>query len=588
MRGGQLARGLQVPLSALRRVVGEDVLVARLVLAYTVLQLAVLGWDLPSAVSWENDGVAPRDFLHGVVENLTWGHAHRYPLFHNLLLLLLCAPVLLGFVLAGSLSVPTITARVLSVPCMTAVTITVRLVHVGMAACSLLVLARIARRLFGRTAGRFALLCVMSCLTISYYGRASNLDGPYMFWTILALDRVLDVLERGETRDYLLLGFFVAASVATKDQAYAAYVLTLPLYLFVLPWLSSARAAAGSRHLGLLVRSGASFLASYAVMTGAIVNPAGFVTRVRMLLGPNSEDWRTYAHGATGLWLNLRDLWAAQTVFFWNAGVVAACWLGVALAALRMVGPGAGSRVPALLPMTAGLSSVVAFTLPVARCEHRFMLPLSVWLCVYGGAAIAWCWRSSWTRVLAALACAALVLSFWQCVCLALSQWGDGRREVERYLAGLPPGSTVEVYGSNVFFPRFDTSQNAPYRVQRVGKEPVSARARLPGVREIQASYGQLGWRRPDVIVVERGFAQRFLPRRLRPGEVVSLEWQRAQADEDALRYFRSAADGTLAGYRRALVANAGLPGWAAALGGKPVRIHDSTADTLWLFVQER
>jgi 4-amino-4-deoxy-L-arabinose transferase-like glycosyltransferase len=570
----------------LREIVAEDRVVARLVLAYAVAQLAVVGWDLPNAISWENDGVAPRDFLRGVVENLTWGHAHRYPLFHNLVLLLWCSPVLLGFALAGAWTVPAITARVLSVPCMTLVSVFVRLLHVGMGACALLVLARIGRRLFGRVAGRFTLLCAMSCLTISYYARTSNLDGPYVFWTVLAFDRVLDVLERGEQRDYVLLGVFVAASVATKDQAYAAYLLSLPVYLLLLPLLAPGRAAAGTRHVPLLARSAGACLGSYALMTGAFVNPAGFVTRVRMLLGPNSEDWRTYAHGAAGVRLNLGDLWAAQPAFFWHPAVLAVCWLGVVLALTRRVAAPAGSVLPALLPLTAGLSSVLAFTLPVGRCEHRFMLPLGVWLCVYGGAALARLWSGPLARTLAWLGCAALALSLWQCMSLALGQWGDGRREIERRLAWLPRGSTVEIYGPNVFQPRFDMTQSAPYRVQRVGKDEVSSRAHLAGLREVQGSFGQLVFRKPDAIVVSQAYARRFLPRTLRPGEVFSVEWQKARVDRDAVSYFRAAAAGALAGYRRVLTARASVPAWASALGAKPVSIHDSTDDTLWLFVR--
>ncbi len=587
-RGIQRAAASLAPrawLAAARDCAGEDPLLARLALAFAVAQLLIIGWDQPSAFGWENDGVAPRDFLRGVAGNLLWGHAHRYPLFHNLVLLLICLPVLLPFVVAGPWSAGAISARVQSVACMTAVSLLIKLAHVAMGCGLLLLIARIARRLFGVAAGRCAALCAVTCLTFGYYARASNLDGPYMFWTALAIDRLLSVLQRGHANDYALTGLFAAASVATKDQAYAAYVLPVPLYLGVLPLVAPGRLGAGEAHFRLLRRMLLWGALGYAALAGVIVNPTGFIARVRMLLGTNSQDWRNYARSVQGLWLNLRDLWFAQASFLWSWGVVALCWGGVALALLLRPEPGEPDRAQRLLPICAGLSSVVAFTLPVARCEHRFLLPLGVWLCVYGGFALVALWRRAATRPLAWAAGAALLLSAYSCVLLALTQWGDPRREVERFLLRLPRGSVVEIYGFDVFQPRFDSSTAAPYRVQRVGLEPPGARARLPGLRELQAEPAAVGARRPDAIVVASEYAERFLPRNLRPGEIPSAQWLAAQADRAQVAYFRALVGDTLPGYRTALRARARLPGWALALGARPVRIHDSTAGTYYVLV---
>jgi hypothetical protein len=560
----------------------EDRVVVRIALAYAALQLAMIGWDQPNAFGWENDGVAPKDFLRGVLYNLAWGQAHRYPLFHNMLLLLACAPALLACVLWGPWSAHAIAERVSSIACMTTVSFVIKIVHVAMGVGVLVLVARITRRLFGAPAGRFAALCVASSVTIGYYGRVSNLDGPYMFWTVLALDCMLDVLQRGAPRDYALAALCMAASVATKDQAYASYALALPVCFGLVPLLSTQPMPVGPAHRRRLLHGLQWGVLGYGVLAGVVFNPAGFVARVRMLAGTNSRDWRSYARSAAGLRLNIEDLWAAQTQFHWHWGVVALCWSGVVYAALGTPEPGFGRRAR-LLPIAMGLSSVLAFTLPVARCEHRFLLPLGVMLCVYGGGALAWLWRQRFSWPLACAACVALCLSAWQCVLLGLTQWGDARNEVERYLARLPDGSVVETYGFLVFQPRFDSSARSPYRVDRVGTDAVRERAHIAGMTEVRDAFGNVGVRHPDVIVVSDGFAERFLARSFRTGEVASAQWRAAQQDAAAVRFFGAVVRDALPGYHTVLWARSQLPAWTRALGGKPVRIHDSTGATLFV-----
>lgn len=562
--------------AATYRCVREDPVVARIALVFALLQLSVIGWDQPSTFGWENDGVAPKDFLRGVFVNLAWGQAHRYPLFQNLLLLLACAPLLLGYALAGPLSAQASAARVTSITCMTAVSFVIKMVHVAMGAGILLVIARIARRLFGVSAGRFAAVCGASSVSISYYGRVSNLDGPYVFWTVLALDRVLDVLRRGARRDYALAAVFMAASVATKDQAYASYVLVLLIHLGLIPLIVPRLLPAGPSHWKNLAHGLLWGALSYVVLAGVVVNPLGFVSRLRMLTGVNSEGWRTYSRSLAGLRLNLEDLWWAQPRFHWHWGLVAVCWSGILLAALARPQPGF-SRHAHFAPLAMGLSSVCAFTLPVARCEHRFMLPLGVMLSIYGGGAIAWLWQRRLTWPLACAACVALCLSAWQCALLAFTQWGDARNDVEHYLAQLPRDSLVETYGFVVFQPRLDVSARSRYRIQRVGTDDVRLRAHIEGTTEVKSAFGAIGARRPDVIVVSEAFVQRFLARSLRKGEVMSAQSIAAQADPDAVQFFRTIARDALPGYHTALLAETQLPAWARALGGKPVCIHDST-----------
>jgi hypothetical protein len=551
-----------------------------------LFQLIVMTWDLPSSIGWENDGVAPRDYLQGVVENLKPGGAHRYPLFHALVLTVLCSPVLLVCAVVGLVSGAAINGVVASVPAMTAVSVIIKTVHVVLGAAVVLLVARIARRLFGVAAGRGAALCALTSLTVSYYARASNLDIAYVFWTVLAVDRLCTLIEDGNARDYALLGVFVALSVSTKDQAYAGYVLTLPAVLLLAPLFSRARFAAGAEHFHRLRYAIMAACATYAVVGTIALNPTGFLARLLMLTGTNSQDWRNYERGSRGLLLNLHDLWVAQTSFFWHASIVDLCWIGIAVAALQRPGPGLQSRFFRLVPALAGLSSVAFFTLPVARCEHRFVLPLTVWLSVYGGAAFGCLGargRLAWP--LLGLAGFGWVLSGFRCATLALTELGDARHGVERWLATVPAGSTIETYGLVVFQPRFDLRRDAPYHVQRVARAPVRGRAAYTGVTEVQGALSDVASRAPDFVVVNEGFAGMYLPRDFRPGEAPSAQWIANHQDTDAVSFFTRAVTGNVPGYRLVRVFYPELPGFVRALGAEPIVIHDrTTGQRAWVF----
>jgi hypothetical protein len=362
----------------------EDKTLSVAVMLYALTQLASIAWDLPCMYGWENDGIAPRDLFGGLAFNLTPGNGHRYPLLHYLLLALLAWPVVLVAALrAHSWRLPDLMQSVLSVPALTGIAVVAKLVAVAMGCMTLLALARIARRTCSVSASRWAAAFAALNLSLSYYGRVSNVDGPYMMWVALSLDRLLDVLERGELRDYRGFGICAAAALATKDQAYGVYALTLPIYCVLLPALAHAlpiRKALHWRRVGSAALVGG---VSYGLMSGAFLNPTGFVHRVHLLTGENSQDWRRYERSAAGVWANLSDVAHAQAEFFWSWPVVMLAWVCVIVICVRPAGPGLQARSARLLPMSFALSSLLTFTLVAARCEQRFVLPLGLALAYY-------------------------------------------------------------------------------------------------------------------------------------------------------------------------------------------------------------
>ncbi len=575
------------------KLIREDRTLGWIVVAFALSQLIAIGWDLPGSYGWENDGIAPRDFFAGIGVNLTPGQGHRYPLFHNALIGLLCVPILLPAALAAEKwTLPALMEQVLTVPVMTGCSLVAKLVGLIMACVSLLIIARIARRTVSVEAGRWAAIWAATCLSFAYYGRVSNLDGPYLMWTALAIDRLLSVAETRKRRDYILFGVLAGAAVATKDQAYAGFVLPGLIFVLMLPLRSDrpfGPLLAHYRNAAIATLAGAM---SLGFLGGAFFNPTGFVVRLRRLTGSASHDWMTYARTSQGVLGNVIDIGLGQEMFYWPWLVVALCWAGVGMAALGRGGEGIRARTFRLLPLYAGLSSILFFTLVVARCEHRFVLPLGFWLAYYGGVASAALTSRLATK--SGLACrsgqaALAVLLLWAAghsLEVHLTQRGDARNEVLAYLGRLDEGTLVETYGPLVHLPHFDVSDSSPYRLQRVSRRPIGERNPLIGAEEIDAPYGDVQVRQPDVLVVSECNAREFIPRQLHEGTAEPAVGKRAQTDADAQAFFRSVLSDSLEGYEVALVAEPKIPAWAEALGAKPVQVHSSVGNRQWILLR--
>jgi hypothetical protein len=572
------------------RLLAEDRAVLAVVLAFAASELVTAGWDLPGSHGWENDGVAPRDLFGGLAHNLSPGATHRYPLLHYLLLAVPSLPVLLVAVLAGPLTGAAIQARVLAVPTMTAISLIAKLTAILMASVSVLALARLVRRTFGVGAARCTALFAATNLTFAFYGRVSNLDVPYLMWTLLALDALLDVLEGEGAPAMTRFGLFAAAAVATKDQAYASFVLVAPVYLVLLPLVT--RRAWSRDDTRRLARSAGQSALAYGFLSGALLNPRGFVRRLDELRGPSSQAWRAYSKDLSGLAANVHDALATASHSFWPRPLFALSLAGAVVALLQK--PGASvleGRAPRALPLVAGLGSFVFFTLAVGRAEHRFLLPFGLFLSAYAGvgaaAVLARARRIGAGRLGELLVGAAVAAAALASFAVHLTQLGDARREVSAFLAKLKPGARVETYGLLVYQPHFDVSPTSPYRVTRVGPEPATRRNPLVGAHELEGAIADAPARRPDALVFSEGFANAYLTRAGDAARPLSEVVLARQKDAPTARFVQAALADRLPGYHQALVARPRLPGWALALGLEPVPIQATTGLSLWVLVRD-
>ncbi|HVH43206.1 MAG TPA: hypothetical protein VM925_12715, partial [Labilithrix sp.] len=222
---------------------------AWIVVAVGLLHLIGIGWGLPASDGWDNDGVAPRDFLPGLAATFTPGSYYTYPPVHLALLTLLNLPVILVAVLrAPSFGLADIIAEILRVPYMTTIAYVARSVSLVMSLGIVLFVARIAEEIRAcelgvapdsgretwtdervRRTGWCAAAFAGVNVSFTYYAHTSNLDVPYLFWGTWSLLHFTRAITRREPRRFRRALALAVLAVATKDQAYALFLLSLPV-----------------------------------------------------------------------------------------------------------------------------------------------------------------------------------------------------------------------------------------------------------------------------------------------------------------------------------------------------------------------
>lgn len=557
-------------------------------LGVAILHVVGIGWGLPSSDGWDVDGVAPRDFLPGVLKTFTPGDYFTYPPLHLLLLTALTLPAtLIALIRAPSLSQHDVVEVFLRVPLMTTFAMTARVVSLFMSLGIVLAVGRMASAIFGPRARPWAMAVAGVEVGGTYYAHTTNLDIPALFWASYALLGLVLAVQADEPKRLRRVAVLAACAIATKDQAYAVFALSFPCALGL--W-ALARSRPGTRPVRELVREtiylGVLGLGLVLLFDGALFNPTGFLARLRFLTGPASQDFAQYSRDWPGRISAFQDA-ATFLPKHYPLALAPVFVLGAVLALARTKGR---ERIAALVPLLAILSFTLTFNCVARRVEERFMLPQMQLLAIYGGGAIAVVLEMapraaasrSGRRVVTLLvrltAVACVLAGLRQSAIVIATMLGDSRYEAEAYLREhVQPGDVIEVYGGNVYLPRFPEGA----KVQRIGHTPGSSRNPMPGIEEVQDSLGAVDARKPRWIVVSSGYAWRFLRethgpadgRRIPESQLMSL------ADLDATNHIRSIFGGG-GGYTAARVAQ--YKGHGALLPPRP--LHASLACDVWIF----
>lgn len=529
-----------------------------------LIRVVGITWGLPAADGWDDDGVAPRDFLVGLVETFTPGHFYTYPPFHLILLAVATSPVwIFKLLTAPALSPEVLVTHFTTVNTMTAFALCARLLSLAMSLGTLRAVSLIAREMAGRKAEVATAVVIALNWSLTYYAHTSNLDGPYLFWGALSVLFWTRALSAGARADYLRASVFAAFAVATKDQAYALFLIAYPVSLVLL--LGLERTKPDLRNLALAL---GVFVGLLLVLDGAPFNPRGFYARLMFLRGSASQDHAYYANTWMGRKQILQDL-AQYTERFYPP---------LAFAALTILGIAQSRTTRRLVPLLVAASFTIAFNFVARRTEHRFELPQSIFLAPYAGVGAAWL-LDVLPRAKRALLFAFTVFALhgvYLCVAVDVALLQDPRYAVEAWLkTHTQPGDTVELYGNNVYLPRIPAHMRAT-RILGMGETP---RNPIPGIEDLTAPFEQNDTRKPMYIVVPSFWVWRYLRTvETLPAayifQPIFLEHARDQASRS---YFQTLTSGQGA-YERVFT------GRFESEVFPMVDIHASTTREVWIF----
>ena len=522
-----------------------------ILLVAAALRIVAITWGLPASDSWDDDGIAPRDIFVGVIMTYAPDSYYIYPPLHFVLLSLLTWPGAVAALLSShSLRQADVIASFIQIPYMTFFSLVARSVSVLMSLATIVVIGKTAEHIGGRRAGYCAAgVCALSA-TLVYYGHVTNLDGPYLFWCSLSILCWVSVIAERDLRQIRWGAIFAVAAIATKDQAYAVFLLSLPL-AFVL-WFAldrwprqNARRLFTTLAFWLVIS-----LIALLLIDGAITNPVGFARRIDFLTGPASQGYSFYQDTWFGRFHLIDDLW---NHFPWSYPLAATTFglAGVAICVVN-VSENRSKWVAGLLPLLVIISFTVAFNFVVLRSENRFVLPQWLYVAVYIGIAVdklAFATdrtvRYATRLILVPLA----VFALYESAAVDAAFLADPRYDAEQWLrSNLKPGDTLEIYGQNCYLPRLPDGVVAT----RVDSKPLTPRNPQIHVTEISQPFEAVARRNPRFILVPATWIRTYLLQIHDPlpaGRVYSTRQQATFKKTAARAYFLALSEGR-AGYR--------------------------------------
>lgn len=409
---------------------------AALLLASAALFVVPVWWGLPSVSGWAVDEILPRE----VVPAAAW--PDKYPPLHRYLLTALAAVVEAAGRALGAAAPEVETARFLAG----------RLLSTAMALATLWLLYRAVRVGEDRATALWTVALTAPALPFVYYAKTANLDGPYLFWFALSALFYLRALDGARVSDYLGLGVAAACAVATKDQAYALYVL--PPVALVLDLARRRRGEGRGAWRALVDRR---------LWLGAVA--AAATLALIWWWAEDGEMSRHFAVLTSERAVGRYRVYPATLVGQWREAVSSARYLGLAVGAPTALAAVVGLalalrrprryRLPLSLLLTA-VSYYLFFVAPIGYNYVRFLLPVLPVTALFAALAVRRCGGGSRSRVAWTVVVVVVALAWpWsRAVALDLHMLGDARYGAEDWLQSTGLASRAVALGNKLHLPR--------------------------------------------------------------------------------------------------------------------------------------
>jgi dolichyl-phosphate-mannose-protein mannosyltransferase len=431
-----------------------------LVLAlFTLLFALGIWWGWPA--TWAPDELDPPSILNAIRHRFSNGWFDKYPPLHYYLLGVIYSPALAADQL-GWWHVDTEPVRAL-------LYLQGRVLTLAMGIGTLFGVALIASRTVGAAYAWPSAFCAGAFLPFVFYAKTINVDVPYVFWFVVSCLFLVDAHRHGRMRDCVGFGIAAAAAIATKDQAYALYVL---------PALHLAWRLGRSRH-GLIALGGGTIagLAALVLFFNIPFNYEGFRSHLDLVVGPASTDYRMFPATLAGQWV-LARVTAGQLL--WALGVPGAILLITGLLWRRQ--DSTAPAIPAWV-FLAPLSYYVTLIGVIGYVYDRFLLPVTTLLALVAAIGVR---KTSGVRGVATVVLLGWLA--WRAASVDALLVRDSRYAAEAWLrAHVPRDAWVVSVDEFGYVPRLDRFRH----------------------RQIAATIEETLSSRPDFIVVNTEFLAR-------------------------------------------------------------------------------
>ncbi len=510
-----------------------------IILINFILHLWGICWGLPNSISWAIDTIVPHKVLIGMAHGFSFGYVSDYPIVHFVILGVLFIPVifcgviyvlssqpwsslaaLIGMARSGKTHelLPMVQSLVNIRVFSTIFILIGNVVSVLMSLGIVYLVYRCCRELFDRRSGLIATLILTCNPAFNYYSHFANLEIPYLFWSLAALWYLIKIVRYNDTAAYKYAAVFIALAIGTKDQAYALFILPLVVVFIVIPLADAGAASVLSRIFTKKLRIFIlAFIVTFVIAENIILNITGFIGHVKLLVGPNSADYASYASTLTGYAALLKNLIRVICDIIPGIPVFLFSVIGIGLVYFneKKSTRYAGEK---LIFFYAALSFTLFFNTIAKRHDERFVLPQSLFLSLYAGYAVSYFLtmiRGRYRYALYALLLPVTGIALYATLSVNANFFFDVRYRATEWMdRSIPKGSVVEFYNYREYLPQIPA-----------------------GLKEswIKKNQLEIEKRHPDFIILsDKNYRRYFEDKKSQDGKIISARRKKYLGTETA------------------------------------------------------